>query len=85
LFGNEGSGIIIDVDNRKYSVEFGAVDAIDIDRSAVSGVALIVCMRRAIAEGVLVGRGVARVIARAARSAVMRRAMGLDGVEACGG
>jgi hypothetical protein len=80
LFGDECSGIIIDVDNRKYSVEFGAFDAIDIDRSAVSGVALIVCMRRAIAEGVLV-----EGIARAARGAVMRWAVGLGGVEACGG
>jgi hypothetical protein len=80
LFGDEGSGIIVDVDNRKYSVEFGAFDAIDIDRSAVTGVSLIVCMRRAIAEGVLV-----ECIARAARGAVMRRAVGLGGVEACGG
>jgi hypothetical protein len=80
LFGDEGSGNIIDVDDREYGVEFGAFDAIDIDRSTVSGVALIVCMRRAVAKGVLVGD-----IARAARGAVMRRTMGLDGVESCGG
>jgi hypothetical protein len=80
LFGDEGSGNIIDVDDREYGVEFGAFDAIDIDRSTVSGVALIVCMRRTVAEGVLVGD-----IANSARSAVMRRAMGFGGVEACGG
>jgi hypothetical protein len=80
LFGDEGSGNIIDVNDREYGVEFGAFDAIDIDSSTVSGVALIVCMRRAVAEGVLV-----EGIARAARGAVMRRAVGLGGVEACGG
>jgi hypothetical protein len=79
LLGDEGSGNIIDVDDREDGVEFGAFDAIDIDRSTVSGVALIVCMRWAVAEGVLVGG-----IARAARGAVMKRAMGLGGVEAFG-
>jgi len=79
LFGDECSGIIVNVDDRKYSVEFGAFDAIDVDRSAVSGVALIVCMRRAVAEGVLVGG-----IARAARGAVMRRAMVVGVIESFG-
>jgi hypothetical protein len=49
LFGDEGSGNIIDVNDREYGVEFGAFDAIDIDSSTVSGVALIVCMRRTVA------------------------------------
>jgi hypothetical protein len=80
LLGDEGGGCLINVNDREYSVEFVAVDSVDIDRSTVSGVALIVCMRWAVAEGVLVGG-----IARAARGAVMRRAMGLGGVEACGG
>jgi len=79
LLGHEGGGRLINVNDREYSVEFGAFDAIDVDRSAVSGVALIVCMRRAVAEGVLVGG-----IARTARGAVMRRAMAVDGIEAFG-
>jgi hypothetical protein len=57
-----------------------ALDSFDFDRSTVSSVALIMYMGWAIAEGVLVGG-----IARAAWGVVMRRTMGLSGVEACGG
>ena len=80
LLGDEGSGCLINVNDHEYGVEFVALDSFDFDRSTVSSVALIMGMGRAVAEGVLV-----EGIARAARGAVMRGAVGLGGVEACGG
>jgi hypothetical protein len=58
----------------------GTFDASDVDRSAVSSVTLIMRMRRAVAEGVLV-----RGVASAARCAIVGRAMGFDGIEAFDG
>jgi hypothetical protein len=80
LLGHEGGGCLVNVDDREYSVEFVAFDPIDFDRSAISSVALIMRMWRTIAEGVLGGG-----VAWSAWHAIVRRAMGLGGVEACSG
>jgi hypothetical protein len=79
LLGHEGGGCLINVNDHEYSVEFVAFDPIDVDRSAVSSVTLIVSMWRTIAEGVLGGG-----VAWAARYAIVRRAMVVDGIEALG-
>jgi hypothetical protein len=79
LLGDEGSGCLINVNDHEYGVEFVALDSFDFDRSTVSSVALIMGMGRAIAKGVLVGN-----VARAARYATMRGAMGFVGIGTCG-
>jgi hypothetical protein len=80
LLRDEGSGCLINVDDHEYGVEFVALDSFDVDRSTVSSVALIMGMGRAIAKGGLVGS-----VARAARCATVRRAMGFVGIESFGG
>jgi hypothetical protein len=79
LLGDEGGGCLINVNDREYSVEFVAFDPVDFDRSAVTSVTLVMSMWRTIAEGVRGGG-----VSWAARYAIVRRAMVVDGIEAFG-
>jgi hypothetical protein len=80
LLRDERGGSLVNVDNHQESVELGTFDASDVDRSAVCSVTLIMRMRRAVAEGVLM-----RGVASAARCAIVGRAMGSGGIEAFDG
>jgi len=79
LLGDEGGGCLINVDDREYSVEFVAFDPVDFNRSAVTSVTLIMSMWRSIAEGMRGGG-----VACAARYAIVRGAVVVDGIEAFG-